>query len=314
MIMVRGMKGAIASALVVGAAFGAATGPASANPVNPNGWTADLQLATPLPEGIFFIDTGTYLERTPTNNYPTIDAGVNLPVLIWSTPVTFLGGRLEAIATAPEAAVGVNPGGGPGSAYFRAMYNPAGLVGMAWDLGGGFTVSDFVGGFIPVNTEVGNIGNLGSPVGGLGGNFWTFIELAAIAYNHDGWSLSANGFYGHSGNDVSTGLYNQPDTLSVDFAATKHFGKVEIGLVGYASTDLNGANWNTDAFGGIHRQSQIALGGLVGYDFGPVISQLYVTRDVAEDNYTGYDTRIWGRLVVPIWTAPKPAPAVTAKY
>ncbi len=206
------------------------------------------------------------------------------------------------------------------------MYGPAGLVGMAWDLGGGFTVSDFVGGFVPVNTAVGGLGNL-SPatggaglgaVGGLGGNFWTFIESAAIAYNHDGWSLSANGFYGHSGNDVSTGLYNQPDTLSVDFAATKHFGKVEIGLVGYASTDLNGANWNTYAIGtapsATHYQSQLALGELIGYDFGPVTGQLYVTRDVYEDNYTGYDTRVWGRLVVPIWTAPKPAPAVVAKY
>lgn len=332
--MVRGMKGAIASALVVGAAFGAGTGVAMANPVNPNGWTADLQLATPLPEGLFFIDTGTWFERSPPSGSggPTIDAGVNLPVLAWSTPVTFLGGRLELIGTAPEAAVSYGWPAGNGSGAFtegasaRAMYGPAGLVGMAWDLGGGFTVSDFVGGFIPVNTAVGGLGNL-SPVtggagwgavGGLGGNFWTFIESAAIAYNHDGWSLSANGFYGHSGNDVSTGLYNQPDTLSVDFAATKHFGKVEIGLVGYASTDLNGANWNTYSVLGapsaIHYQSQLALGGLVGYDFGPVISQLYVTRDVYEDNYTGYDTRIWGRLVVPIWTAPKPAPAVVAKY
>lgn len=307
------MRGAIASAVLAAAAVSAGSGVAMAEPVNPNGWTADLQLAAPLPEGLFFIDTGTYFERSPVNNYPTIDAGVNLPVLVWSTPVTLLGGRLEAIATTPEVGVGVNPGG-PGSLWLRAMYNPAGLVGMAWDLGGGFSVSDFVGGFIPVNTEIANIGNLGSPVGGVGGNFWTFIESANIAYNHDGWSLSANFFYGHSGNDVITGLYNQPDTGDVDFAATKHIGKWEIGLVGYASTDLNGANWNTDAFGGVHRQSQIALGGLVGYDFGPVIGQIYVTRDVAEDNYTGYDTRFWGRLIIPIWTAPKPAPALKAKY
>ena len=304
-------KTAIASALIAGMALVLATG-ASAEPVNPNGWTADLQLAAPLPEGLFFIDTGTYFERSPTGSNPTIDAVVNIPVLVWSTPVTLLGGRLEAIGTAPEVGVGVNPGG-PGSAYFRAMYNPAGLVGMAWDLGGGFSFADFVGGFIPVNTEVGNIGNLGSPVGGVGGNFWTFTEEASVAYNHDGWSLSANFFYDHSGNDLSTGLYNQPDTADVDFAATKHFDKLEIGLVGYASTDLNGANWNTVA-GVVHYQSQLALGGLVGYDFGPVIGQLYVTRDVYEDNYTGYDTRVWGRLVIPLWTAPKPAPAVTAKY
>ncbi len=335
--MIRGMKGAIASALVVGAALGAGTGVAMANPVNPNGWTADLQLATPLPEGIFFIDTGTAFERSPPSGLAgglTIDAGVNLPVLVWSTPVTFLGGRLEVIGTAPEAAVsyGVYGSGGfiSDGQSARAMYNPAGLVGMAWDLGGGFTVSDFVGGFAPVNTALGQVGSLGpstgaaglGATGGLGGDFWTFIESAAIAYNHDGWSLSANGFYGHSSNEIGgaqNGLYTQPDTLSVDFAATKHFGKLEIGLVGYASADLNGTVWNIyatpgEAFASAHYQSQLALGGLVGYDFGPVIGQLYVTRDVYEDNYTGYDTRVWGRLVIPLWTAPKPAPVVTAKY
>jgi hypothetical protein len=335
--MMRGIRGAIASVLIAGAGLGAATGAAFANPVNPNGWTADLQLATPLPEGLFFIDTGTAFERSPApgNGAPTIDAGVNLPVLVWSTPLTFLGGRLEAIGTTPEASVSYGwPGpsgaltskGGVNAATARAFYGPAGLVGLAWDLGGGVTVSNFVGGFIPVNTAVGGIGAIGpglsgpagmGATGGLGGNFWTFIESAAIAYNHDGWSLSANGFYGHSGNDVSTGLYNQPDTLSVDFAATKHLGKLELGLVGYASTDLNGANWNTYAIGAaataVHYQSQLALGGLVGYDFGPVTGQLYVTRDVFENNYTGYDTRLWGRLIIPLWVAPKPA-AVAAKY
>lgn len=304
-----GMRRTIASTAVVatlGAAFGAGMGVALATPVNPTGWTADLQLGKPLPEGVFFVDTGTYFERSPTGGNPTIDAFVNLPVVVWSTPVTILGGRLEVIGTAPEVAVGVNPGGGGGSAWYRDMYNPAGFTGLAWDLGGGWSVSDFVGGFIPVNTQVGNLV-------GLGGNFWTFIESASVAYNQDGWGLSANFFYGHSGNDESTGLYTQPDTAQLDFAATKHFGKLELGLVGYGSSDLNGATRNTDVFGNIHRQQQLALGGLVGYDFGPVIGQLYVTRDVAEANYTGYDTRAWGRLVIPLWVAPKPAP-VLSKY
>lgn len=303
--MIRGMKTAIASALIAGAVPGLATG-VSAAPVNPTGWTADLQLGAPLPEGFFFVDTGTYFERSPTGSNPTIDAVVNIPVIIWSTPATLLGGRLEVIGTAPEVGVGINPAAA-GSSWHRDMYNPAGLVGLAWDLGGGWSVADHVGAFLPIDTDVGN--NVG-----LGGNFWTFIEAASIAFNHDGWSLSANFFYGHSGNDITTGLYAQPDTAQIDFAATKHIGKWELGLVGYGSTDLNGALRNMDAFGGIHRQQQFALGGLVGYDFGPVDAQFYVTRDVAETNYTGYDTRLWGRLIVPLWTPPKPAPAIAAKY
>lgn len=338
-MMMRGLEGVAASVAVVaalGVAIGAA-GPASANPVNPQGWTTGLQLATPLPQGLFFIDTGTWFERSPPSGVPggvTIDAGVNLPVLVWSTPVTFLGGRLEVLGTAPEVALsyGFSGAGGPftNGSSARAFYGPAGLAGLAWDLGGGFTFSNFVGGFLPVNTSVGAIGGL-SPTtgglglgatGGLGGDFWTFIEAASIAYNHDGWSLSANGFYGHSSNEVGGaqfGLHTQPDTLSVDFAATKHFDKFEFGLAGYGSTDISGALWNTyavpgQAFAATHYQSQLALGGLVGYDFGPLTTQFYVTRDVFENNYTGYDTRVWGRVVIPLWLAPKPTPTVLSKY
>lgn len=332
--MIRGMKGAVAMA--AGAVLLGATGVALANPVNPQGWTADIQLATPLPQGVFFIDTGTWFERSPPSGVPggvSIDAGVNLPVLVWSTPWNFLGGHLEVLGTAPEVALsyGFSGANGPftNGNSARAFYGPAGLAGLAWDLGGGFTFSNFVGGFIPVNTAVGSIGGLSTTTGGLGlgatgglgGDFWTFIEAASIAWNHDGWALSANGYYGHSGNEVGgaqNSLHTQPDTLSVDFAATKHLGKLEIGLVGYGSTDISSAAWNTyavpgQAFATTHYQSQLALGGLVGYDFGGATGQVYVTRDVFENNYTGYDTRIWGRVIVPLWVAPKPA-AVVSKY
>jgi hypothetical protein len=48
----------------------------------------------------------------------------------------------------------------------------------------------------------------------------------------------------------------------------------------------------------------LALGGLVGYDFGPVILQAYLTRTVVQDNYDYYDTRFWARIIIPVWTAP----------
>jgi hypothetical protein len=80
-------------------------------------------------------------------------------------------------------------------------------------------------------------------------------------------------------------------------------------LVGFGSTDL------TRPISTYLKQSQIALDGLVGYDFGPLELQAYVTRDVYEQNYGGYDTRAWFRLVIPLWqqaeTAPAPSPMVT---
>jgi hypothetical protein len=282
----------------------AATSSAIADPVNPAGWLSNLPLGSPLPEGVYFIDTGAYYQRDSNGPAsPRIDAIVNIPVFAWSTPVQFLGARLEALAAVPSVAVGINPNTGIGSDYFRNIYNPAAFLGLAWDLGSGWGVSDFVGTYFPVDTTVGNLL-------GLGGNFWTFTNIAAVSYSHDGWGVNANLVYQHSGNDNITGLHAQPDTLGLDFSVVKHIDKLELGFVAYGSTDLTTADRNLVA----GRQSQIALGGLIGYTFGPVTAEIFVTRDVMESNYTGKDTRLWGRLLFPLWNPPAPPQPVVAKY
>ena len=40
-----------------------------------------------------------------------------------------------------------------------------------------------------------------------------------------------------------------------------------------------------------------------------VILQAYATRDVTETNYGGFDTRVWGRIIIPFLD---PIPAATA--
>jgi hypothetical protein len=121
----------LARIIVATAALVTVTGSASADPISPAGWTAGLALGAPLPEGVYFINTATYFERSASApGAPTIDAGVNLPLIAWSTPYTILGGRLELIATVPQIAVGINPGAPVGSSWHRDFYNPAGL--MVW--------------------------------------------------------------------------------------------------------------------------------------------------------------------------------------
>jgi hypothetical protein len=289
---------ALAAAAVI-----ALAGAASADPVSPAGWTTGIALGAPLPEGVYFINTATYFERSPRGLAPTIDAVVNIPVVAWSTPFAILGGRLEVLGIVPELGVGINPNsfGGAASSW-RDVYNPAGLVGVAWDLGGGWGFGNYVGAFAPVDTRLGNTLN-------LGGNYWTFLELATLAYNRDGWSATANFTYSSSGNDKNTGVAIQPDTAQIDLSISRHINKWEVGLVGYGSTDL-GAPSPFRTAGGLYgkKQSQFALGGLVGYNFGPVITQFYLTRDVAETNYSGYDTRFWTRVIVPLWNPDVLAP------
>ena len=60
------------------------------------------------------------------------------------------------------------------------------------------------------------------------------------------------------------------------------------GWVPFGSTDLN------SPVDGYLKQSQIAVGGLIGKSFGPVILQAYLTTDVYEKNYGGHDTPVCG--------------------
>ena len=65
---------------------------------------------------------------------------------------------------------------------------------------------------------------------------------------------------------------------------------------------------------GYAKQSQVAVGGLIGKSFGPAILQAYLTTDVYEKNYGGHDTRLWGRVILPLWTAPTAPPVATPLY
>ena len=65
------------------------------------------------------------------------------------------------------------------------------------------------------------------------------------------------------------------------------------------STDLNAP------IAAYQKQSQFALGGLVGYYFDRVSVQAYVTSDVYEKNYGG-SNNISGnlRITIPLWNPP----------
>ena len=58
--------------------------------------------------------------------------------------------------------------------------------------------------------------------------------------------------------------------------------------------------------------NQFALGGLVGYNFGPVITQVCSSTDVAS-NYPSQATYLNIHVIIPLW-APEAPKAVVAKY
>jgi hypothetical protein len=278
----------------------------ASDPINPIGWTSNIQLGAALPGGLYFADIVAYIGKTGPSLSPgltKVASAINDPAFAWSTPFDFLGGHVEVLGALPELNVNVNPGG-PNSSSATGLYNPSAYVGEAWNLGNGFGISEFVGGFFPVNDEITAIG--------LGGNVWTFSNIVGVAYNNDGWALSGNFFYAHSENDLNTGLHLQPDTFTVDFAGVKHIKNLEFGLVGDVGTDISKT---IDNDFGVHPFSEVSLGPLVGYTFGTVTAEVFALLNVEARNQTGggYDTGVYGRLIVPVWNPPGPAPTL-AKY
>ena len=155
----------------------------------------------------------------------------------------------------------------------------------------------------------------------------------AISYTANGFDLTAQ--FGYTGTLGSNRLQvflpgvgsvqSFSDAVNVDFTATKKFGKLELGVVGFAHTDIQAGGDNSVALAnGTYtsiRAGAVAVGGLVGYDFGRFTLQADVTREVATRGApqgltgTGKETRGLFRPVLPLYVAPAPTAApVIARY
>lgn len=256
-----------------------------AGSVTQPGETAGIATGAPLPEGFYFVNTADWGVRDTSPESTSV--GVTIPVLAWSTPWTLLGGRLQFLAATPAVEVGVNH-----TDYVSGIYNPYLAGQLAWDLGNDFGFSYALGAYFGVDNDV------AFDTSSLNQRF-------ALSYTGNDWNLTANAIWGIQQHSVTETI--NPNFLNVDLTATKKFDKWEIGAVGYYSTDLNTPT------PGYQKQSQFALGGLVGYNFGPVTLQAYLTTDTYQKNYHGRDTRGWVRLIVPLgnpFAAPPPAEVV----
>lgn len=293
-----------------------------------------LAVGAPLPEGVYAINTFTY-RRTDGQN--DADTAVNIPVLVWSTPLVVAGGRFELALAPPTVFVfSRNPAG---VANKDISINVGTFIGGIWafDLGGNFGVS-LLGG-VYLNELDGDRGSYfsgfnpatGRPIGTpilpqLSSNTYRFG--IAGSYTGDGWNITANltaNFYdspGRFGGPVGAaiGPIRLSDALNLDLTATKTFGNFEIGAVGYGTYNFDISQFSA----AYNNRGRFALGGLVGYDFKIFKVQAYVARDVVTGNnitnvFTGrtrsdYSTDGWIRFIIPLYSpaaaSPVPAPLV----
>jgi hypothetical protein len=97
---------------------------ALAGSVTQPGETVGLASGAPLPEGLYFVNTGDWGNRSGVDT----SLGVGIPVLAWSTSWTILGGRVQFLIADPVVEVGVHR-----TTYLRGVCNPLVSGQLAWD-------------------------------------------------------------------------------------------------------------------------------------------------------------------------------------
>ncbi len=245
------------------------------------GQTIGLPTGAQLPIGLILLDTSSFGVR---NTRPaTTENNVNLPAVVWVPGATLFGARLHFIFIQP--AVVTSPASG--ARTMSGVGVPLVAVQMAWKVTPYFSVSYLLGGYLPIETKF--VINQGS-----------LQQRVAASYLNDGWNITANLLYGRYFDPTNNFGNYYPDFLNLDLTMVKSFDKWQIGPVAFGSTDLPTTRAS------YRKQNQFAVGGLIGYNFGDWFLQGYVTRDIVQQNYGGFDTRGWLRGVFFLYKQAEP--------
>ena len=197
--------------------------------------------------------------------------------------------RLYDVRRATQAAivVGASPITSGGFVYTNTFWQP---IALSWKLGGGWFMSTAFAFTSPNGTR-----QAGTP----NPDYWTFEPSSRFSYLGNNWVASANFFY-----DINTkskvfaasqprdGTITSGNALYGDLTAVYKVGKWSIGPVGYfevqTTADTGAGCTPAPGVNLCGRYQTAAAGALVGYDFGPVDLQVWVT-----DSFVGRDTLRW---------------------
>ncbi|MEH2549271.1 hypothetical protein V1283_005916 [Bradyrhizobium sp. AZCC 2262] len=189
---------------------------------------------------------------------------------------TFLGGDYSAVLVQPFVMDSV---GSPVNVQAAGMHNtyivPAEL---SWKLGeSGFFVKAGLGMYVPDGTKTGanGLGNVGNP-------WWTFQPELIVSYLKDGWNLTTF-LYEEINTKNTITDYRSGNVFHAEFTAAKTIGNWTVGPVAYyvgqVSDDKSSAFYNGAI--NVDRYSKWAVGGMVGYNFGPASLTVWAFQDVS---------------------------------
>jgi hypothetical protein len=268
--------------------------------------------------------TGNQCAAVPGGGCGNLPAIAQAVPLLWVPGWNFLGASYSAsvvqafyvFTTCGIAGSGGNcTGGSPissgGLVYTNTFFQP---INLSWNLGGGWFIAGAFA-FTPPDGTRTNGTFTPNP------DYWTVEPSLAISYLGNNWVASANFFYDVNTRSIGTccaanNTITSGNALYGDLMATYKIGKWQIGPVGYfeVQTTADTGAGCTPAPGvslcGYYRTA--AAGGLVGYDFGPVDLQVWVTDQFVGQNapVAAGNINVWTRIGFKLWGPEAPKPLV----
>jgi hypothetical protein len=194
--------------------------------------------------------------------------------ILWTPGWNFLGARYEALIVQPFT---MADSGAPLNVQSSGVHDTLiAPMQLSWNLGNGFYVKAGVGLTVPDGTITGPNG-LADP----GAPWWIVQPLLSASYIKNGWNLTSNLSIELNTPNTKT-HYRTGDILHADFTATRTIGNWTAGpiasYIGQVSNDTSSAFYHNVI--NVDRYNLFALGGLVGYNFGPCVLNLWATKDV----------------------------------
>lgn len=206
----------------------------------------------------------------------TVSAASPIVGLLWVPGWTILGATYNAVIVQPWVFTDI---GAPIDVGYAGGHNTyVAPIELSWRFGdSGFFAKTGLGMYVPSGTQTGvnGLGNSGAP-------WWTFQPELIVSYLKDGWNLTANIFAEFNTKNTVTG-YTSGDVFHAEFTATKRIDKWTLGPVAYYVGQIS--NDKSSAFYGgainVNKYDIWAVGGLVGYDFGPVALNVWALNEVS---------------------------------
>jgi len=290
----------LAGAVLIGAAILIA-GSGASTALAEEDWVPHLagigegsEVAVIPPPGLYLFNeidwtsTSIYYNFSKNERFTT-HVAVDVPALLWSPGVKFLGADYDAGIVQPfDYASTSGPGNprtnlGTRGGYYDTVLIPGQL---SWKL----AASTFVKAGVYVYLPDGDFRKPSVMAFPNSIGFFAVEPNVGFTYAPGAWNFSADFYYDHNYQNPTT-HYTSGDILGGDYTMMKWFGNWSLGIGGYSQTQFN-----NDTFEGVmvpdSKTTNYGVGPVLSYNFGPAVVQLIYNYRFS-DPYIVQTQEVW---------------------